>query len=42
MYSDLTFLEGMGLLELREGKAHVRKVPVVDYDALHITVPLTA
>ncbi|MDD5473977.1 MAG: ArsR family transcriptional regulator [Candidatus Methanoperedens sp.] len=42
VYNDITFLEGMGLLELREGKNHVRKAPVVDYDALHITVPLTA
>jgi len=36
-----TFL-GYSPLELKEGKAHVRRVPVVDYDALHITVPLTA
>jgi len=42
VYNDLTFLEGIGLLELKEGKNHVKKVPVVDYDALHITVPLTA
>ncbi len=42
VHNDLTFLEGIGLLELREGKNHVRKVPFVDYDALHITVPLTA
>lgn len=42
VHNDLTFLEGIGLLELKEGKNHVRKVPVVDYDALHITVPLTA
>lgn len=41
VHNDLTFLEGIGLLELKEGKNHVRKVPVVDYDALHITVPLT-
>jgi len=40
--NDLTFLEGIGLLELKEGKNHVKKVHVVDYDALHITVPLTA
>jgi predicted transcriptional regulator len=42
VHNDLTFLEGMGLLELKQGKNHIRKVPVVDYDALHITVPLTA
>lgn len=42
VYNDLTFLEGIGLLELKEGINHIRKVPVVDYDALHITVPLTA
>ncbi|NJD52298.1 MAG: ArsR family transcriptional regulator [Candidatus Methanoperedens sp.] len=42
VHNDLTFLEGIGLLELKEGKNHIRKVPVVDYDALHITVPLTA
>ncbi len=42
VHNDLTFLEGVGLLELKEGKNHVRRVPVVDYDALHITVPLTA
>ncbi len=42
VYNDLTFLEGVGLLELKEGKNHVRRVPVVDYDALHITVPLRA
>ncbi|MCZ7357900.1 MAG: hypothetical protein O8C66_03900 [Candidatus Methanoperedens sp.] len=33
MYNDLTFLEGKGLLELKEGKNHVKKVPVIDYDA---------
>jgi len=38
--NDLTFLEGIGLLELKEGKDHVKKMPVVDYDTLHITVPL--
>jgi len=42
VHNDLTFLEGIGLLELKEGKNHVMKVPIVDYDALHITVPLTA
>ncbi len=42
VHNDLTFLEGIGLLELKQGKNQVRKVPVVDYDALHITVPLTA
>jgi len=42
VHNDLTFLEGIGLLELKESKNHVRKAPVVDYDALHITVPLTA
>jgi predicted transcriptional regulator len=42
VYNDLTFLEGIGLLELEEGKAHARKAPAVDYDALHITVPLSA
>jgi predicted transcriptional regulator len=41
VHNDLTFLEGIGLLELKEGKDHVKKMPVVDYDALHITVPLT-
>ena len=41
VHNDLTFLEGIGLLELKEGKNHVKKMPVVDYDALHITVPLT-
>ncbi|MFA4957229.1 MAG: hypothetical protein WC556_09695 [Candidatus Methanoperedens sp.] len=40
VHNDLTFLEGIGLLELKEGKNHVMKMPVVDYDALHITVPL--
>ncbi len=42
VHNDLTFLEGIGLLELKESKNPVRKAPVVDYDALHITVPLTA
>ena len=42
VHKDITFLEGFGLLEIRKGKNHVQKVPVVDYDALHITVPLTA
>jgi predicted transcriptional regulator len=42
VHNDLTFLEGIGLLELKTGKNHVKKVPVVDYDVLHITVPLTA
>jgi predicted transcriptional regulator len=42
VHNDLTFLEGIGLLEIKEGKNHIKKVPVVDYDALHITVPLTA
>jgi len=41
VHNDLTFLEGIGLLELKEGKNHVKKMPVVDYDSLHITVPLT-
>jgi predicted transcriptional regulator len=40
VHNDLTFLEGIGLLELKEGKDHVKKMPIVDYDALHITVPL--
>jgi len=42
VHNDVTFLEGIGLLELKEGKDHIKKVPVVEYDALHITVPLTA
>ena len=42
VHSDPTFLKGIGLLELKESKDHVKKIPVVDYDALHITVPLTA
>lgn len=42
VHNDLTFLEGIGLLEIRKGKNKVNKIPVVDYDALHITVPLTA
>jgi predicted transcriptional regulator len=42
VHKDITFLEGIGLLEIRKGRDHVQKVPVVDYDALHITVPLTA
>ncbi len=42
VHNDLTFLEGIGLLEIKEGKNRIKKVPVVDYDALHITVPLTA
>ena len=41
VHNDLAFLEGIGLLEFKEGKNHVKKVPVVDYDTLHITVPLT-
>jgi hypothetical protein len=32
---------GISLLELKEGKNHVKKMPVVDYDVLHITAPLT-
>ncbi len=40
VHNDLTFLEGIGLLELKEGKDHVKKMPIVDYDTLHITVPL--
>ena len=42
VHNDLTFLEGIGLLEIKKGRNHVKKVPVVDYDALHITVPLIA
>lgn len=42
VHNDLTFLEGIGLLAIKKGRNHVKKVPVVDYDALHITVPLTA
>ena len=42
VHNDITFLKGFGLLEIKESKNHVKKVPVVDYDALHITVPLTA
>ncbi len=42
VHNDLTFLEGIGLLEIKKGRNNVKKVPVVDYDALHITVPLTA
>ena len=42
VHNDLTFLEVIGLLEIKKGKNHVKKIPVVDYDALHITVPLTA
>lgn len=42
VHNDVTFLKGVGLLEIKENKDHVRKVPVVDYDAVHITVPLTA
>ena len=42
VYNDLTFPEGIGPPSFREGKNHVRKVPVVEYDALHITVSLTA
>lgn len=42
VHNDITFLEGIGLLEIKEGANHVKKIPVVDYDALHITVPLTA
>jgi predicted transcriptional regulator len=41
VHKDLMFLEGIGLLELKEGKDHLMKIPVVDYDTLHITVPLT-
>src|SRR5574341_520460 len=40
VHNDLTFLEGIGLLEIKEGKNHVKKAPVVDYDTLHITIPL--
>jgi predicted transcriptional regulator len=42
VHNDITFLEGIGLLEIKKGRNKVNKVPVVDYDALHITVPLTA
>ena len=42
VHNDLTFSEGIGLLEFKEDKNYVKKMPVVDYDALHITVPLTA
>lgn len=42
VHNDITFLEGFGLLEIKTGKNHVKKVPVVEYDTLHITVPLTA
>ena len=38
VHNDLTFLE---VLEIKEGRNHIKKIPVVDYDALHITVPLT-
>lgn len=42
VHNDITFLEGIGLLEIKKGKDCVKKIPVVDYDALHITIPLTA
>ena len=42
VHNDITFLEGIGLLEIKKGGNNVKKIPVVDYDALHITVPLTA
>lgn len=42
VHNDIMFLEGIGLLELKEAEDHIRKIPVIDYDALHITVPLTA
>ena len=42
VHNDITFLEGIGLLEIKKGRNNVKKIPVVDYDALHITVPLTA
>jgi predicted transcriptional regulator len=42
VHNDITFLEGIGLLEIKKGRDNVQKMPVVDYDALHITVPLTA
>ncbi len=42
VHNDITYLEGIGLLELKEGKNHVKKVPIVEYDTMHITVPLIA
>jgi hypothetical protein len=42
VYNGTTFLEGISLLGLRVGKAHIRKALVVGYDVLHITVPLSA
>ena len=42
VHNDLTFLEECGLFEIKDGKNHVKKMPVVDYDELHITVQLTA
>ena len=38
----LNMLEGIGLLELRDVKDPIfHKQPIVNYDEVHITVPLT-
>ncbi len=42
VYNDVMYLEGMHLLELKEGSNHVKKVPVIEYDTVHVTIPLTA
>jgi len=40
--NDVKYLEGIGLVELKGIKDPVfHKQPTVDYDAVHITVPLT-
>ncbi len=32
VYNDVIYLEGIHLLELKEGKDHVKKVPVTEYE----------
>jgi predicted transcriptional regulator len=42
VHNDIAFLKGLGLLEIKESKNRVKKVPIVDYDVVHIKIPLTA
>ncbi len=42
VYMDVIYLEGLGLIELKKGRNRVKKAPVIEYDAVHVTIPLIA
>lgn len=42
VHLDVIYLEGLGLLELKEGDNHVKRIPTVGYDAMHIRIPMLA